>query len=202
MQNFLFWQSDDCEDSQFSWLASCRCCWIFFVLLYISIVWALLSKVIIVSLSFSVSIRVCLHSYSWLTSPTLCCLVLSLLFSSSLSQILSVSCSPMSQCWCLCSLVPVISGGAITREMTVLFFSLSFSPSRCPLFSSFSSSRFPHTTPCSTYLLGPCERCKDGFLLSTCVHTRVHIDMYVSWGTAGKYLYGEQKRYACVCICA
>lgn len=54
---------------------------------------------------------------------------------------------PQSWCWCLRSLVPVISGGAITREMTVLFFSLSCSPSRCPLFSSFSSSRFPCAVP-------------------------------------------------------
>lgn len=43
--------------------------------------------------------------------------------------------------------MPVISGGAITREMTVLFFSLSCSPSRCPLFSSFSSSHFPCAVP-------------------------------------------------------
>lgn len=60
--------------------------------------------------------------------------------------------SPLSQRWCLRSLVPVISGGAITREMTVLFFSLSSSPSRRPLFSSFSSSRLPsrRATPRST----------------------------------------------------
>lgn len=88
-----------------------------------------------------------------------------------LSQILSVSRPPLSQGWCLRSQVPVISWGAITHEMTVLFFSLSSSQSRCPLYSSFSSPRFPRTTPLHAPL--SCwgrEHHKDG-VCSACAYT-------------------------------